>query len=405
MSTSRSESSNTALKSTAVVAGAAAGAVAGIWTSRKVREFANQERPDSMINWERSRTIAVRMNREAALTAAEREALDAYYRDLVSQCIPIVSQYTGATLPNAEQQTFAFDRVDWIQANLEGFQRMLDPLEALNASSRRSTFGRFMGGVNQTVLSYEVGLLLGYMARRVLGQYDLALLGREPVQEAGKLYFVEPNIRNIEKSLNLPSEDFRMWLSLHETTHAFEFEAYPWVKEYFNDLLGRYLGFMRKDAENAVHGNQGMTAILKRIRDGDAERGSWIESFMTEEQHQVFSQMQAMMCVIEGYSNHVMNAVGETLLPNYQLISQRFAERQANRTRAEIMFARLTGLDVKMEQYRAGERFIDQIVEKHGHHVAAKVWDGPQNLPTMDEIRNPEAWVSRIEQPVLAAAQ
>src|SRR5690606_17434014 len=131
-------------------------------------------------------------------------------------------------------------------------------------------------GVNQVAVSYEVGLLLGYMARRVLGQYDLALLGREPVASNGKLYYVEPNIRGIEKKLGLPKDDFRMWLALHETTHAFEFEAHPWVRMHFNGLLDRYMTFLKQDTEFLRQGVQGLKVFAKRIseRDTSSEESS-----------------------------------------------------------------------------------------------------------------------------------
>jgi coenzyme F420 biosynthesis associated uncharacterized protein len=239
--------------------------------------------------------------------------------------------------------------------------------------------------------------MLGYLARRVLGQYDLALLGREPVEAAGKLYYVEPNIRGLERKLELPRDDFRMWLALHETTHAFEFEAYPWVRVHFNSLLERYMGFMRDDAEQLKQGVQGLKKFASRMRNRAGDNGSWIEAFMNDEQHALFNQMQAMMCVVEGYSNHVMNAVGRDLLDNYDEISRKFEERQKQRTQAEQWIAKLTGLDVKMEQYRAGEQFIDEIVRLRGHDTARRVWERAELLPTMEEIRNPETWLQRIE--------
>jgi len=250
------------------------------------------------------------------------------------------------------------------------------------------------GGANRTVVSAELGLLLGYLARRVLGQYDMALLGREPM-DAGKLYYVEPNIANVEKTLGLPADDFRMWLALHETTHAFEFEAHPWVREYFNSLLGEYMEFLKADAEHLNRGVRGLRVFIDRARNRDDREGSWLEAIMTPEQRALFQRMQALMCIVEGYSNHVMNAVGRDLLPNYERIARRFEARQRQRTASEQMFARLTGLNLKMEQYRLGEAFIDQIARERGHDVARRVWNGPEYLPTMEEIREPSLWLAR----------
>jgi len=233
------------------------------------------------------------------------------------------------------------------------------------------------------------------LARRVLGQYDLALLGREPVT-TGQLYYVEPNIQYVERALNLPGDEFRMWLALHETTHAFEFEAYPWVRGYFNGLLEQYFEFLRQDVDQLKQGMRGIKLYVERARQREAADSSWIEALMAPEQRVLFAQMQALMCVVEGYSNHVMNAVGRDLLPNYAGIARKFELRQRQRGFAEQLFARLTGLDMKLEQYRLGERFIDAVVERHGHEMAKRIWDGPAWLPTMTEIRRPDLWIARV---------
>jgi coenzyme F420 biosynthesis associated uncharacterized protein len=152
---------------------------------------------------------------------------------------------------------------------------------------------------------------------------------------------------------------------------------------------------MKQDAEYLAQGMQGLKMIAGRVRNNGEDRGSWIESLMNDDQRALFSQMQAMMCVIEGYSNHVMNAVGRDLLPQYDEIARKFELRQQQRTQSEKLFSRLTGLDVKMEQYRAGEHFIDEIVRLQGHAMASKVWSGPEFLPTMNEIREPQQWIER----------
>ena len=386
---------------TRIAAGAVVGAAAAVWAGKRLRAFAKEDRPTGMVDWDRALDIALRMNKESALSASEREELSGYYSELVESCVPLITEYTATELPEGARETFAFDRVDWIHANLAGFKRMFAPIEELDAGPgrKRGRVSRVVGSVNQTVLSAEIGMLLGYMAKRVLGQYDLALLGREPVT-SGKLYYVEPNIRGIERKLDLPKDDFRMWLALHETTHAFEFEAYPWVREHFNGLLEHYMGFMREDAEYLKQGVDGLKVMARRVREGrptdTSDGGSWIESFMNTEQRDVFVRMQALMCVIEGYSNHVMNAVGRDLLPNYDLISKKFEERQKHRSTGEQLFARLTGLNVKMEQYRQGEAFVNAIVDRHGREAIDRLWSGPESMPTMQEIRDPSLWTDRI---------
>lgn len=378
-------------------------AAAGAWAGNRLRQLPASEapaEPKPLVDWRQAREIAVAMCRDEVLSMPERRKLDAEFRELVRRCGPIVSAYTGDTLPDAPERTFAFDRVDWVNANIDAFEKMFAPLEGLNLlgdAANRTVAAEMMGTVNQKVLSAEVGLLLGYLARKVLGQYDLTLLGREPVN-AGKLYYVEPNIRAAEQMLGLPRDDFRMWLALHEITHAFEFEAHPWLREHFNAMLERYFEFLKEDAANLrANGLGGLRTYLERMKLGNGESGSWLESLMNADQRALFTEMQATMCIIEGYSNHVMNAVGRTLLPNYELISRRFSERQQQRSQADRLLAKLTGLDVKMEQYRLGEEFIDAVVKARGHDFARRVWEGPDSLPTMAEIRQPALWLSRMD--------
>ena len=377
------------------------GAVVGSYGAIKMRKVAERHQADGLIDWDRVRKVATTMNQEAALTARQRETLDAEYRELVERTIPMVAAYTGDKLPYPMEQVYAFDRVDWINANIESFKLMFAPIEKLNLNDNDKvpqSLSALWSGLNQTVISAEMGFLLGYLARRVLGQYDLALLGREPLETSGKLYFVQPNIRNLERNLKLPSDQFRLWLALHETTHAFEFEAHPWLRDYMNGMLEEYFTFLSNDVEYLKRGAEAVRMFWDRARDNSGDSSSWIEMVMTPEQRRLFNKMQAMMSVVEGYSNHVMNAVGRDLMPDFTTISNRFEQRQRQRTNAEQLFARLTGLDLKLEQYRMGEQFINAVVEARGHDFARRVWDGPESLPTLEELRDHTAWIARIDQ-------
>ncbi len=375
------------------------GAAVGAWAGTRAREYTQRQGTPTLIDWDQARSIAANMNRQTSISEAQRDELNAYYQSLTSRSIPIVAAYTGdEVLPDLEH-VYAFDRVDWVNANIDSFAHMFEPLEALNPLGGQDsprTINLLWGTFNQRVLSAEIGFLLGYLARRVLGQYDLTLLGREPVSR-GKLYFVQPNIARVEQMLGLPSDDFRLWLALHETTHVFEFEAHPWVRQHVNELLETYFGYLNQDVEHLKRGFAGLKVFWDRAREQRTETDRWIDLVMTPEQKSIFNSMQATMSVIEGYSNHVMNAVGKELIPTYEVISRRFERRQRQRTTAEQLFARLTGLDIKMEQYRQGEAFIDHVVRERSHEFARQVWNAPEYLPSLDEIKDPDSWIARVE--------
>lgn len=378
-----------------IVAGAAIGAVV---TARARNLTAPSNQPTTIADWDRATQIATSMNRADALSAYERRTLDGEYRALLGKCMPLVSAYMGVTIDSPIDRTYSFDRVDWINANVSAFRHMLSPLNDLlaNTSANQSVFSAMIGSVNRQVVSAEMGMLLGYLARRVLGQYDLALLGGES-EGPGKLYFVEPNIAMTERMLNLPPSEFRLWLALHELTHVYEFEGYDWVKPYFQSLMDEYFEFLKSDLNELKSGMRAVRIAIERIREGQRDNQSWIQSLMTPEQRTVFNRIQSLMCIIEGYSNHVMNAVGKDLMPNYDSLARKFEQRQRNRGRGEQLLARITGLDVKLEQYRLGEEFINTIVARRGHDVALKLWSGPGTLPTLEELKDPSAWIARVE--------
>jgi coenzyme F420 biosynthesis associated uncharacterized protein len=376
------------------------GAAVGVWAGRRAQEFSSRPAKPGLIDWDRARSVAVGMNQEAALTWPERERLDAEYTELVNRAVPLVADFTGMRLPDGLREIYAFDRVDWINANIEAFRHMFAPIEKLDmfgGSNAPRVVNALWTGLNQTVVSAELGILLGYLGRRVLGQYDLALLGREPIETTGKLYFVQPNIRNVERNLGLPSDQFRLWLALHETTHAFEFEAVPWLRGHMNGMIQEYFEFITQDLDTLRSGFTAIKAFVERARQTGLRVDSWIELVMTPEQRQLFNRMQATMAVVEGYSNYVMNGVGRDLMPEYSMINQRFERRQRQRSNAEQLFIKLTGLDLKLEQYRMGEKFIDEIVRTNGHDFAQRVWERPENLPTLSELRQPAAWAARIQ--------
>ena len=164
----------------------------------------------------------------------------------------------------------------------------------------------------------------------------------------------------------------------------------------FQSLLDEYFVFLKSDLQELTRGGKVVKLVVSRLRDGHRENQSWIESLMTPEQRGVFDRIQALMCIIEGYSNFVMNDVGKDLLKNYEKISRRFERRQRNRGWGEQLLARITGLDVKLEQYRLGEAFVNQIIATRGREAGKILWRGPETMPTMAEIRQPDLWTSRV---------
>ncbi|HEX2916530.1 MAG TPA: zinc-dependent metalloprotease [Chloroflexia bacterium] len=378
---------------------ATAAAVGAAWANARSRQYQRTGGVPTLIDWDKVRGMAYRMNPESSVSAEWQQHWDEYYSKMVSKAVPIIEDYAHTSFPRELNTVRAASRNEWIDANIASFQQLFEPFERLNreAAQKSSAFTQVvMGSVNQNVISAEVGLLLGYLARRVLGQYDLSLLGKEPVA-AGKVYFVEPNINGTVQSLNLNGDDFRLWIALHETTHAFEFESHPWVRQHFNSILEKYFNYISEDL-GKMRQNGGLGGFLQRVRSNTAPADGWIERIMTPEQRALFQELQAIMSIVEGYSNHMMNAIGATLLPNYEQIKERIESRQKNRSIIDRLFFRLTGMNLKMEQYRLGEIFVDTVVAAKGIDFANLMWAEAKYLPTLEEVKEPQRWISRVEQ-------
>jgi len=370
------------------------GAAAGLVYAWKRTQDLARTGPPGLVDWDRVAEVAGRFCQGAPAMAG----VEPHYAAMVERSVREVAAYTGLALPTSTIALRILDRRQWLEANVANFRAVLQPLEELygQTSSTRNLVTVLLGTPVETFLSTQMGMLLGYLAQRVLGQYDIALLGREPLHD-GQLYFVEPNIRGTQAQLGLPGPDFPMWVALHETTHAFEFEAHPWLRGHFNALLQAYLADMESEAEQLGRAltPAGLARLLEKARSGEP----WLLWALTPRQRQVFDQMQALMCIVEGYSNHVMKRVGRQILPSFDLIEERIALRQAQRTPAERLFVRLTGLEMKMEQYRLGEEFAAAVVEARGLPFLHRVWERAENLPTLTEIGRPAEWIARMETP------
>jgi coenzyme F420 biosynthesis associated uncharacterized protein len=349
-----------------------------------------------LIDWEAVREIAHRRLGPAAapLPARHRAEAEAFYRATLLRIEPIVAEEIGSQLPQALEIPAVVDRLEWVDLNLATFRVLFERIERtlLEQQEGPDTAGRAMSRwLNRTVGNQQLGFMLAFLGRKVLGQYDVSLLAAGPAR--GRLHFVEPNIAGTAATMRIPRDEFRVFIALHEATHAFEFEAHPWLRPYFADLVGRTVESLAAESGG----------LMERLRDAlSSGEGHWLERIMTPGQRDTFNRTQALMSLLEGYSNHVMNAAGARILPNFDEIHDRFERRGERRGALEKAVMRLTGLDLKMEQYAAGERFADTVIRERDRAFLNRVWTGPEMLPTLDEIRNPERWIARIESPPLS---
>ncbi len=376
--------------SAGLLVGAAAGVLVGA-AERYARRSAHQ-----LVDWDCAVAVARRTCGKAPLlTPAARAALEAEYRAVLERIEGPIAAFTRTSLPLQGTAVQVLDRPGWIRANVSNFQDLLQPFEAVYRERTARQRGGAAQDIGRLALSSQLGVLLGYLARRVLGQYDISLLGAEPAA-AGQLYFVEPNIQALEATLGVPPAEFRTWIALHEATHAHEFELHPWVRRYLTSTLQAYLQSMVEDLSDQPDGAS-LDGLLHRLLHNLRGGHNLLTSFMTPEQRELVARLQAVMALLEGYSNFIMHQVGRVLLPHFADIEARVEARQKRRSRLEQWFLRVTGLNMKLEQYALGEAFVQHVVDARGVDFLNRVWAGPEALPTEEELRAPATWIARLE--------
>jgi coenzyme F420 biosynthesis associated uncharacterized protein len=371
--------------------GAALGGLAG--AGYVLAKKYGRGRSDQLFDWDQITAVALRTGAQgAAIDPTTRREIELSYAEILREVAEPLARYTGTGLDLEHTEIRVLDRADWIRANVANFKHMFDPLEQTwKENQERGGDLPGVAALGRGAISAEMGILLGYLARRVLGQYDITLLS--PEQDPGKLYFVEPNIQGVQMKLGLPRREFRTWLTLHEATHAHEFEGYPWVRGYMNDLLQRYMKSMVEQLLEGKLGGLSSVGMLESLMKGQ----SLIESAMTPAQREIFDKLQALMTLLEGYATHIMSAVGEGIVPHYQEIEDRVEARQHQRSFVEVLFLRLTGLSLKFEQYRLGTSFVAEVDRQRGSAFLNRVWEGPEHLPSMEEFAHPSRWIGRME--------
>ncbi len=348
--------------------------------------------PKGAIDWKQVASNATNISDAERWSQSEKQQLLPAYKTFIDEPMEGIIALTGLT-PSRTHDVQVFDRYDWITTNISAFSEQIAPLErALESQKRDSLLNRGIVRSNQVISTVGFSLLLGYLARKVLGQYDPSLFGRELVM--GKIYFVEPNIEAVERQLSLSGEDFRRWIAIHEITHAIVFESVPWLRDHLNALLRQYL-----EATGEGIRPQALQSRAHAVADHYAEKGqvSLMHAVLSRTQIQLIDQIQALMSVIEGYSDFVMDHVGKDMLATYAYMKREFELRRRRKTGREVLFERVTGLGIKMEQYVVGERFVEHVATEKGMDFVNRVWRSPSDIPTLDELVRPNRWITRQE--------
>jgi coenzyme F420 biosynthesis associated uncharacterized protein len=316
--------------------------------------------------------------------AVERARIREDFAELVPECEELIGSFTGLHAEGFRSRAWVMSRGEWVASNLRGIQRLLEPLAAriVSQNPRRAELRRKGLGV-------QVGALLGYVSKKVLGQYDVFL----PPDDDGLLYFVGPNVAEAERRFGLPSRDFRFWIAVHEVCHRVQFGSTPWLRGHIAELIERYLRTVSLDSGELA---RQLRRALDEIRSGSEWRGAGaFYLLLNDEQRVLFAETQAVMSLLEGHASFVMNRVAEGRVRDVDRLRRSLKERRRSSS-FERSFQRAVGFDSKIKQYDAGEHFVATIVDRAGMEAFNRVWEQAANLPTFEEIADPERWLARV---------
>jgi coenzyme F420 biosynthesis associated uncharacterized protein len=293
-------------------------------------------------------------------------------------------------------------RAEWASVNLDTLAGLLDPV-AERLEGRMEFAGPLAGvlkaGASAT-LAAEAGLVMGYVSQRVLGQYELSLLGGDAPP---RLLFVAPNLRKAVRELRVEPEAFHRWICAHELTHVFQFQGVPWLREHMSGMMREYLASVDVRIDRGAAG--GLPSLPNPSRLVEAFREGGLAALVqTREQRALMARVQAAMAVVEGYSEHVMDVIARDAIPGHEKLRSAMDARRRSRSAPERIVERLLGLDFKLRQYELGKRFCDAVADAAGIEGLNRVWDSPEALPTAEELEAPEAWLERLGPAPAAAA-
>ena len=339
----------------------------------------------NMVDWDFAAQLGAKVAGDGPeVSAAEAQEAVAELRDGAHRSTPLVREFTGLDGGEDTAPVLVVDRASWVQANTQSFSRIVNPL-AERLTESKGAPGPLSTAIGSRVTGSEVGLLLGFLSTKVLGQFD-------PFHpDAGRLLLVAPNVVHVEREVEADPHDFRLWVCLHEETHRVQFTAVPWMREHLFSEVAALTG----SVEPQKFLDDGFKRISEAIR-GANGGGSLVEMVSTPEQRAIIDRVTGMMSLLEGHADVVMDGVGPSVIPTVESIRAKFTERRKGVGPLDRILRRLLGLEAKMAQYRDGAIFVRHVVERAGMEQFNAVWAAPENLPSEDEIADPDAWMKRV---------
>jgi coenzyme F420 biosynthesis associated uncharacterized protein len=349
------------------------------------------------ISWDVARRVAAQVARRGStVDRVAMQALQHDFDEFTELAEGLVGDATGLRSLAGPAHARVTDRAGWVSANLASFRRLIGPVAERLGTGNMPTL---LAPVARTATGAQVGLVLGWMSGRVLGQYDLLLAeeGADGGDAADEdvVYYVGPNVLALERRYGFPPREFRLWIALHEVTHRLQFTGVPWMRSHFLGLVERGLDIASADPAQLLSALRKAATEIRAGRNPLAD-GGLVGMLARDEQLQVLHEVQALMSLLEGHGDVTMDRAGEGLVPGAARFARVLRERRAEARGAARFLQQLIGLEAKMRQYAEGELFVEQVEKAGGRGLLERVWQSAAMLPTLEEIRAPDRWITRV---------
>jgi coenzyme F420 biosynthesis associated uncharacterized protein len=340
------------------------------------------------VDWATARRVArLVAGRDPLADSYLAASLQADFDEVTVEAEALVADHTGLRTPG-NVSARVLDRTDWVDSNIASMQAMLDPLmQKFGARLARNP----LAPVSRRVAASELGALLGYMSQRVLGQYDL-LVADSP--QGDGVYYVGANILGLEKRFAFRPRDFRLWIAIHEVTHRAQFTGVPWMREYFLGLVRQVLELVDPDPSTLF---KAVSRAVDEVRAGrnPLDDGGVVGLLASPEQRGVLGQVQALMSLLEGHGNVVMDDLGTAHVKGQERMSKVLSQRRKIGGITGALH-KVLGIEQKLRQYEVGEKFVRGAYDIAGPHAIDSVWERSENLPTLTELQEPHEWLARV---------
>ncbi|MDO5502894.1 MAG: zinc-dependent metalloprotease [Actinomycetia bacterium] len=345
--------------------------------------------PRSYVDWDFAKATGARLVQAGPqVSAAAAKDAVAEIRALAGEAVAPVAATSQLTAPGEAPAPLIIDRPTWIAVNADSMSALMDPVFATMLEHHDDKPNPTMAAIGGKVTGAEAGALLAFLAGKVLGQYDLAPGGTP------RLLLVAPNMLQIARELQVDQTDFWRWVCMHEETHRVQFTAVPWLRDH---LVGEARSLASEMAPDQESLQERLQQLVSRLPEAFSGKGGGLADIIaTPQSREKVAQLTAIMSLLEGHADVVMDEVGPQVIPTVAEIRRKFNHRRQGQGALDKMLRKLLGLEAKMQQYKDGAEFVRGVIGAVGWDGLNAIWTSPQTLPQPGEIADPAAWVTRV---------